>query len=500
MNMRANQLLSEAGSRGLFLRSQQGSVFTSKEGQTISAIGNAVFPPDGTHYENDTVNDLPVKARKLPPVEQKKLLRTGQQKLMMTLSEYQKANRIDPRNWNVVNVNGRAALITLWKNSRNELVAFVKLYNIKSMGAIPFFWSNSDFARDTGYSIQDNVQQKNDLNLKPSTVVGTGEEMGIDEIVEQVSVNINAHTELSADVRYQVVQLIKNVEGGFSTPVANAAAYATSYEIDLGETAAPIALLTGHFVSGAYREVEEQLLKSFGASWRKIQSISYPMSDRETLVDSYLNLKNNTQIGISSKDGKGGAAASITSLTSAIETNPERYEDMVAEKKYKYLFNIMKLLKEKSAEEGPLELGVIYKVITKDEKEEIKRAINDPNLDKKHLSEGLKKLIKDPIYNPITTNQNYTVGYHLLTVVAHTVTEKFLNKNSNLVTAFFKEILSRSNMIQVKTSVKKVGNDALFSNFNVIWPPSFSGQVKFFSRKNYSASSRPGGKICFLIK
>jgi hypothetical protein len=495
--------LFEAGSRGLFVRTQDASAgtnitFYNKEGQSIKAVGNVVFPETSQFYPNDTVENLPKQARKLPPAEQKKLLKTGNQKLLDDLDAYKKKAKIADQNWHIINTVGRAALVTIWKNSRNETIAYIKLFNTKSMGAIPFFWSNSNFARDTGYGIQNVAQQKSELNLKPSTVVGTGEDLALDEIIEQVGINIQTHTEIPSEVRGQVIKLVNNVYSGFDTLVANATPYANSYEIDLGETVAPIALLTGHFVTGSYREAEEQLLKPLGSSWRKIKSVGYPMSSHEALVDSYLNLGHDTHIGISSKDGKGGAAASVTSLSSAIEQHPERYEDMGNERKYKYLFNILNLIKDKSAEDGPLDLGIIYKIITKEEKAEIKQAIVDPHTEKRDVSKNLRQLLKNPIYQPITTNQNYTIGYHLLTVVAHLVTAH-LNKNTTLVTAFFKEILSRSNMIQVKTKMKKVGNAATFSEFQVIWPPAFTGKVKFNSNKNYSATSRPGGKICFKI-
>jgi hypothetical protein len=496
--MKYHQLLSEAGSRGIFVRSQESAVFQDKEGHKITAIGNVIFPEDALYYENDTIDSLSKQERRLPPAEQKKLLKTGNQKVLDALTQYQKKARISNSNWNLVNTAGRAALVTLWKNNKNETVAFVKLFNTKSGGGVPFFWSNSDFGRDTGFGIQNAVQQKSDLNLKPSTVVGSGKDMTVDEVIEQITVNLPTHTEILDDVRQQSIQLVKNVYSGFDTPVANAAQYSTSFEIDLGETAAPIALLTGHFISGAYREVEDQLLSQFNSSWAKIKTIGYPMNGNEILVDSFLNIDHNTHIGISSKDGKGGAAASITSLTTAIERNPERYEDMVNDKKYKYLFNVLKVIKEKSAEDGPLALGVIYKKITPAERDEIKQTISDPNMDKKYLSKNLKILLKNPITKPNLNSPNYTVGYHLLTIVAHMVTEH-LNKNSNSVTQFFKEILSRSNMIQVKTHLKKNGTGASFSNFEIIWPPVFQGKVKFFSQKNYSASGKPGGKICFKI-
>ena len=473
-------------------------VFKSKEGREITAVNYAVFPEDDQFYSNDTVDTLSAAAKKLPVVDQKKLLKTGQQKVLEVLEIFRKQAKIRPQNWNIVNNTGRAAFVTLWKNDMGETIGFVKLFNSKSLGVIPFFWSNSDFARDTGYAMQNGSQQKSELNLKPSTVVGSDKPMSIDEIVEQVEINIPSHTELPQEVRTQVVQLVKNVYSGFDTMVANAAQYTVSYEVDLGETVAPIALLTGHFVSGAYREVEEQLLKPLGSDWKSIQSVSFPMSGSEALVDSYLNIDGDIQIGISSKDGKGGAAASVSSLVGAIEKNPERYDDMVNEKKYKYLFNTIRLIKDKSAEDGPLELGVIYKFITKEEKLEIKKALKDLHMDKKKLSKNLRDMLKDTIYKPNLANPNYSVGLHLLAILAYKVAEK-LNKNSSFLSAFFKELLARSNMIQVKTNMKKSSGNAAFSNFVVIWPPQFTGNVKFYAGKCYSASSRPSGKLCFKL-
>ncbi len=55
-------------------------------------------------------------------------------------------------------------------------------------------------------------------------------------------------------------------------------------------------------------------------------------------------------------------------------------------------------------------------------------------------------------------------------------------------------------MVQVKATLKTSGDGAHYSDFNVIWPPAFTGTILFDASKNYSASAKPGGKICFKIK
>jgi hypothetical protein len=496
-------ILTESGSRGVFSRTQDASegkiiVFKNSDGKTITALGNVLFPVDGMYFENDTVAMLPAAAKRLPPFEQKKLLKTGQQKVLEALDQYKIQAKIANNNWHIVNNDGRAALVTLWTNERKQVVAFVKLFNSKSLNSIPFFWSNSDFARDTGYTIENVSQQKFDLNLKPSTVVGVNNQFTVDDLLDQVSENILSHTELPTEVIEQVPLLLKNVRDGYSTPIANASQYLNPYEIDLGETAAPIALMTGHLVSGAYKQVADQLLKPMGSSWAKIKTCSFPMAGNEQLVDSYLHINKSTRLGISSKNSKGGAAASVTSLTSAIEKNPERYTDLLSQKKYKYLFNVLNLIAAKSAIDGVLELGVMYTIIDKADQIKIKALIDDVNADKKDVTKKLQKLLSNPIYKPNTKASNYCFGLHLLTTVAYLVTAH-LNEKSNIVTSFFKEMLSRSDMIQVKTKMKVNGDGVSYTDFEVIWPAVFEGNILFQCQKNYSASSRPAGKLCMKI-
>ena len=501
--MRYNEIIKEAGSRGLYVRCQEAAagkliVFKSPEGKTITAMGNVVFPENGMYYENDTVNMLPPAAKRLPLADQKKLLKTGQQKVMEALEQYKIQAKISNNNWHIVNNTGRAALVTLWTNEQKQVVAFVKLFNTKSLNSVPFFWANSDFARDTDYAIENVAQQKADLNLKPSTVVGVNNFFDVDGLLEQVTTNIATHTELPEEVITQIPKLLNNIRAGFSEPVANAAKHFNSYEVDLGETAAPIALLTGHFISGAYKQVEDQILKPMGSSWAKIKNCSFPMAGNEQLVDSYLHINNSTKLAVSSKNSKGGAAASVVSLTTAIEKNPERYSDLLSQKKYKYLFNVLTLLKVKSAVDGVLELGVLFDFIDKADQKKIKELIDDPNATKKDVTKKLQKVLTNPVYKPNLKNPNYCFGLHLLATIAYLVTEK-LNEKTSIVTGFFKEILSRCDMIQIKTKMTVSGDGASYTDFSVIWPPSFEGEIKFQCHKNFYANSKPGGKINFKL-
>jgi hypothetical protein len=534
--MKYSDLLAE-GRRGIYVRTEKGNAvtpFRNENGKTIVPLDNAVLPVDGMYFTNDTINTLPYSASKLsakeqqqvmqaqkkiaslPVSQQKKMLKTGHQNLLLALDELQAENKIADKNWIVVGDMNRpidaAALITFWKTERNETIAFIKLYKSKSLGTVPFEWTLSDFAKSTGYSLgnadntgKNSMQVRTTLNLKPSTVVGSEKSMTAEQIVSQVQSNMKS-SELPANVKKQIVQLVNNVSSGFNTPVPGAAEFASAYEVDLGETVAPIALVTGHFVTGSYQEAESALLKAIdpALSWKKIRNIRFPLAGNEALIDSYLNVTNKIAIGVSSKDKTGGAAASLSGIVRTIEQFEDRFVDMKNDKRYKNIFEDISILmgpgKESSSTIGPLRLAVKYKIINENEKQEILAAMDDPNLVINKLSPKLKAIIKDPIYKPNKTNQ-YTLGYHLMATVARYVTAK-MNENSELVTGFFKTVLAKSNLIQVKTKVAVGGKDkkdASYTEFKVIWPPVFEGRIKFYCEVRYIATAPPKGKMGFKI-
>ena len=105
------------------------------------------------------------------------------------------------------------------------------------------------------------------------------------------------------------------------------------------------------------------------------------------------------------------------------------------------------------------------------------------------------------------TRPDYRIGWHLLAAVAAGAADA-INK-SYRIDAFFKAVLERSNMIQVKTTLKKAAvknaegkdtNGAYFSNFEVIYPPVFTGTIRLDASSNFYATRVPVGKMGFAIK
>jgi hypothetical protein len=71
------------------------------------------------------------------------------------------------------------------------------------------------------------------------------------------------------------------------------------------------------------------------------------------------------------------------------------------------------------------------------------------------------------------------------------------NKNTDIL---FRAILERSNMVQVKTTVRKMGDGAAFTDFKVIYPPIFQGKMIMVADNNYMATRMPIAPLSFAIK
>ncbi len=389
-----------------------------------------------------------------------------------------------------------AALITLWSTEDGQKVAFVKFANAKRAGAFPITWTNSDFGRETGFQQADNkIAQRAQFKLKPTDLFQTDVDLNIASLAN----SLKDRQDLGPDIMQQVKGLLENVAAGSNTPVPGAEQNMSTYEIDLGESAAPIALATGNFVSGSYQEAEQALLAPIGLKWTDIQSVIFPGSGSQHLYDSYLRLDKGNTLKVSSKDKKGGAAAAVTGLIKDIEENPERFASVTSNKTYQEILKIVKIVAENSAVDGPLKLAVQFGIIDANEAAEIKNRwgkglkytpdaawAKTPGVVAALKRKGAK--FEDPAYD---------FGYHMLAGVAELVADR-MNQMPG-ISDFFKAVLERSTMVQVKARMQKSGNGAAFTNFQVIYPPVFEGTIKVVASNNYMATRKPIGKLSFKI-
>jgi len=519
--MRARDFIteSEGGMARRAEEAQRGKrvAFRNQDGNIISILGAEVFPQD-----KDLADDY-------EQINQEVIDFLGQNGVPISNASVFPGTSgfIDP---NVNPDKAKAALVMIFQDeSSNKKLAWIAYKTAKKGGAYPIFVQTKLFTTLTGYvqlsgkkGEEDKVagvQQRALTNLKPVGILPSNTEISVSDIPAQVNSFIQNREDLSDDIKSQVVQLLEAVADGTSVPVPGAGDYAKSYEIDLGETAAPIALAAGKFVSGSYQQAQDGLNVNFS----EVRGVEFPDDPAEKLYDSYLIIDDNQLVRVSSKDKSGGAKASVSGVVDDIERFPERYEGLFDEAKnpgFKDMLDIVQIIKSpdmnlvagstfkrNGAIAGALQLGIKTGIITESQAGQIMEIIDNDvhSMSTKELGD-LASVLKHKGTDD-NTRPDYRIGWHLLAAVANGAAQKVNSQYK--VDSFFKAILERSNMIQVKTTLKQAkttdaegreSNGAYFSNFAVIYPPVFTGSISLDSSSNFYATRRPVGKMGFSIK
>jgi len=506
--MRAIEFLKES-SGGMMRRAEEsnrGKVvsFRNPQGDNINLLDAYVIPEEEDQFEDQTELDQGLR-----------------QYLASKSIGLNDAKFLPPQFGLTTPEKAGAALIMIFYDEKlKKNVAYIALKQKKKPGAYPIFLSNTEFTSLTGYVLMDgkvpgsgkmsSTQERAQMKLKPVDIIPTNVEINTDTIPSQVQNFIAGRTDLDEEVKHQIVELLENVLEGKAQGVPGSEQFSKAYEIDLGETAAPIALIKNKFVKGAYTEAEAGILTPMGASFATIRSVKFPSSGSENLYDSYLVIDDRNILRVSSKDKAGGAKASVVGLIKDIQKYPERFEGLFQDPEMNKILEIIKTINNPDKESyvgksirwkrngsiaGALQLGVQLEVITKEKSDRIMTIIDS---DTKTLTErqlaDLAPLL-DYKGTRDTTRPDYRIGWHLLAAVATEVCTR-INANPK-VDAFFKAVLERSNMIQVKTRMSKDSNGAYFSQFEVIYPPVFAGKMTMDSGTNFYATREPVGKLGF---
>lgn len=493
--------------------------FKNAQNNIITIIGAQAFPPTGD--KTDSYDEL------YPQILQYTKNNNVSKANTLSLPPNSKEGFTTPE-------KAGAALVMIFKdNATNKNIAWVAFKASKKLGAYPIFVKTKAFTDLTGYAQLSNkpgeenkisgIQERAITNLKPVGIMPTNVEIRVDDIPTQVQTTLATRNDLSNDIKQQVVQLLQAVALGSSNPVPGAGNSAKSYEIDLGETAAPIALFKKKFLSGDWQQAEAGMNLRFD----RARGVEFPNDPAEKLYDSYLKFgtaKNPIILRISSKDKGGGAKASVSGVVDDITNYPDRYTGLFDTKTnpgFNDLLEIIKIIKDPDMNyvssskrwrrngsiAGALQLGVFTGIIDTNQAARILDIIDtdETHLGNNALGNDLFALLKYKRTND-SNRPDYRIGWHLLAAVAAGVEDK-VNKNYR-TTDFFKAVLERSNMIQIKTSLTqksvndakgKKTNGAYFSNFEVIYPPVFSGIITLASGSNYYATRKPVGKMGFYI-
>ena len=404
-------------------------------------------------------------------------------------------------------------------------IAFVKFFKEKKSVHPPIYWQTSVFTQDTGWSQtgkgKSATAKAAEVKISPYDFVRPGRYQ-IAALPGLVAQNLNSRPttypqNLKVGLPALLDDLIKNTGS-----VPNLDQYADQIEVVFGETAAPIALALGKRVSGAYKDAEANLLGKLEPkkTWADFKEVSFGAFG-EKIGDSFLwdgPGEKATKIIISSKNKSGGAAASLTGAMETLDKFPEEFGPGTEfYEKYKTILPTLQILHTKQAIPGVLDACVDQLIITKDEKEFIVSIYgkgtgteqdlqNYPNLPTVYKAKsfigtevvnakGQKVISKQGVD---LSNTKFQMGYHLLGNCAKLLKIK-LNTDSALMTDFFKAVLNKAAMVQVYTTTEKVNDGITFTDFNVVWPPTFTGSIQIES-DHYTSNAKPSKKISFVFK
>jgi hypothetical protein len=406
-----------------------------------------------------------------------------------------------------------AGMLIIMKDQTGKLFPFFKFFPKREMDTLGMHYSPADFERETGLAWQQTrvtgtgKDRKEEVisrvELKPKQAVPTNTNLAISSVPAQSYTKLAADPKVGPELAQKLQTLLKNTLNGSAEPVPGLAPYERDIRVDFGEVAAPLGLVAGAHVGGSYSKVQNELLGPLGVSWGSANQVFYPDAGNEPLYDSQIMWPNGEKLRISNKaEGKGGAA-STTSILEIIDKYPERFSDkdkalLEPGGKYGDFITALRTIAGSKGYEGPVKLAQEFKYIDSADAENALKNLaaktNDINL----LTPRLQEIVNDKtIFDAKTHLPDYKICYHVIASLARLVV-KHLNANIGLTTEFFKFMLSRANLIQVNQFTERKDDGVAFSRFDVIWPPNFTGKIKF-SASDFQSNKKATSRLAFSV-
>ena len=239
-----------------------------------------------------------------------------------------------------------------------------------------------------------------------------------------------------------------------------------------------------------------------------MKTVEYPADESQKLIDSFIISPKGAKIGISAKDGKGGAKASAVSIAETIDNKPDviKLKNKNFFEEFKEYLGWMETIKEKDKKYQVYKLATRLGMINEAELDAIKKLVDDPSSwnDEGRIKEAVPRhydeYMNSNVYRPkdaTLQNAKYRKLWHFTTTLAKNVAAQMNNDPDNL-NRFFKTVLESSNMIQIKSTFQMQGEDkGKFTKMLVIYPPVFDGRIKFDAGKEFYANMNLPGSMGF---
>ena len=506
---------SNRGIIGVVLDNQsgRGKSFTKPDGTVVNATNAYKFPLDPTikRYEpkplqpeipGDEIEDLSPEDTGEELSLEEQFAAELQQELKMNVDNIEWVSGQKPS-------TGFAALVVELTSEKGRV--WVGKYFSKKDEAGHLFWQVTKFVQDMKTIGIDLIEKRaagatgvsGVVNLGPREVGITNRVINLNNLASEVQRGVANQASIPLLEKTACVELLENLGG--NTVTINPE-YKANYEVQFGEVAAPLAITNGINVKGALQQAEQQLVDLLdpGTKFMNIQQVEFPENVAEKLIDSYLITPNGSKVGVSSKDKKGGAAASISTIIDTINNKMDNIQAKVPTftTKYKKYIDLLKIMETSSGKGVAFNVAARLGIISPQVAEQAYNAMvagpgDEASLKAIDNGKYYDMTIGWPGYTP-RPHPMYQLHYHAVASLARMVASKF-NENKQEVYNFFATVLESSNMIQVMTTLDVKGDQATFSNFTVIYPPTFDGDIKLEAGSYFYATKPPAG-FTFKIK
>jgi len=359
----------------------------------------------------------------------------------------------------------KAALYFSFQGDNKEK-SYLRYFKQFNNSGLPFSWGGKQLRDATGLRYYTRGTESEHLPIKPSQVISKESKLCPDEVISLIEQKV----ELPDDFRFGVVDLLDNIKKGDDGYVKNLGKYQSTVEKYIGEYAAPIKMI-GNM---GYDQV-----------W-------FPMSGNFPLVDSFV-VNDSDSLGISSKGGSRGAAASVRVIS---DTYREKIgDDHPIRQQAGSVINTLHLLSDNSMIDGPLRAAISLDLINDNDLSLVTHLINSDNIPSEQIPRNVKRLMDN--IKPNVDHPNYNIGLHALSGIAREVCTQL--NNHPCATEVFKVALKEHNFVQVHAHTQKNGDSLRFSKFDFINPYEFDGKIEFSAQKPYMATTKPKGKITFKV-
>lgn len=352
-------------------------------------------------------------------------------------------------------------------------------------------WKNDQVPGE--YALQTKSTKKESAGYGPSDVLTNLDGQTTSTLLAQIEAKFGADSALTMAARYVA-------QGNKSFIIPGEGIQFEAFRDYFCEILHPMALASGAFTGNA---VEAENIFFKGSSFAKA-AISFSASKTNGLYDSLMETSGN-KIKLSSK-GAGGAAASVSNLSEAVDILSRAGKSQEMLNKYKKTVDIIQTIKKTSAKAAPVELGLDLGIINEKEAQSIIKLANDPvryrNMESQIQAGQLPKWMTKNLLNiwnsvGVRVPDKATPYYKILAGLAKSV-GTYLNTKTDFGDAAT-AILNHSALIQVNTVATQLPTGEIkLDHFQTTYPSEVVSDVAVLSGDTYM-SHHVHGRFSFKI-